>query len=88
MDGVLESTIALCGFKVLCSFLCLPAFKDSISSVSLCCISLLLFTDLSITSKHNFPEIIMFLSCFISLTFFPRSSSVLGVPLVRRAQAF
>ncbi|KAG7318820.1 hypothetical protein KOW79_017294 [Hemibagrus wyckioides] len=49
MDGVLESTIALCGCKVLCSFLCLPAFKDSISSVSLCCVSLLLFTDLSIT---------------------------------------
>ncbi|GAA6087713.1 uncharacterized protein si:ch211-193i15.1 [Tachysurus ichikawai] len=49
MDGVLESTIALCGCKLLCSFLCLPAFKDSISSVSLCCVSLLLFTDLSIT---------------------------------------
>ncbi|XP_034169890.2 uncharacterized protein si:ch211-193i15.1 [Pangasianodon hypophthalmus] len=49
MDGVLEATIALCGCKVLCSILCLPAFKDSISSVSLCCVSLLLFTDLSIT---------------------------------------
>ncbi|XP_047664766.1 uncharacterized protein si:ch211-193i15.1 [Tachysurus fulvidraco] len=49
MDGVLESTIALCGCKLLCSFLCLPAFKDSISSVSMCCVSLLLFTDLSIT---------------------------------------
>lgn len=52
MDGVLEATIALCGCKVLCSVLCLPAFKNSISSVSLCCICLLLFTDLSITSKH------------------------------------
>ncbi|KAI5622942.1 hypothetical protein C0J50_17449 [Silurus asotus] len=50
MDGVLESTIALCGCKVLCSVLCLPVFKDSISSVSMCCICLLLFTDLSITS--------------------------------------
>ncbi|XP_060766850.1 uncharacterized protein LOC132874573 [Neoarius graeffei] len=49
MDGVLEATIALCGCKVLCSVLCLPAFKDSISSVSLCCVCLLFFTDLSIT---------------------------------------
>lgn len=52
MDGVLEATIALCGCKVLCSILFLPAFKDSISSVSLCCVCLLLFTDVSITSKH------------------------------------
>ncbi|KAF5901060.1 uncharacterized protein DAT39_009209, partial [Clarias magur] len=49
MDGVLEATIALCGCKVLCSILCLPAFKGSLSSVSLCCVCLLLFTDLSIT---------------------------------------
>ncbi|XP_066529222.1 uncharacterized protein [Hoplias malabaricus] len=49
MDGVLEATIFLCGYKVLCSVLYLPVFKDSISSVSLCCSCLLLFTDLSIT---------------------------------------
>ncbi|KAG9260246.1 hypothetical protein AMEX_G26480 [Astyanax mexicanus] len=49
MDGVLEAAVALCGCKVVCSFLCLPAFSRSISSVSLCCCCLLLFTDLSIT---------------------------------------
>lgn len=66
MDGVLESTIALCGCKVLCSFLCLPAFKRSISSVSLCCVCLLLFTDLCITSKLS-------LSSSSSLHFCPAS---------------
>ncbi|KAL6464964.1 hypothetical protein MHYP_G00272810 [Metynnis hypsauchen] len=50
MDGVLEATISLCGGKLLCSLLYLPAFKDSMSSVSLCCSCLLLFTDLSITA--------------------------------------
>ncbi|KAI4889949.1 hypothetical protein NFI96_015108 [Prochilodus magdalenae] len=50
MDGVLEATISLCGCKLLCSLLYLPAFKDSMSSVSLCCSCLLLFTDISSTA--------------------------------------
>ncbi|KAK1799636.1 hypothetical protein P4O66_006095, partial [Electrophorus voltai] len=49
MDGVLEATITLFGCKVLCSLLCLPTFKRSMSSVGLCCSCLLFFTDLSIT---------------------------------------
>lgn len=63
MDGVLEATIALCGCKVLCSMLCLPAVKDSISSVSLCCVCLLLFTDLSVTSKHVSPASLLVSHC-------------------------
>ncbi|XP_076861962.1 uncharacterized protein LOC143514527 [Brachyhypopomus gauderio] len=49
MDGVLETTISLLACKVLCGLVCLPSFRGSVSSVTLCCSCLLLFTDLSIT---------------------------------------
>ncbi|XP_057217506.1 uncharacterized protein LOC130570963 [Triplophysa rosa] len=50
MEGVLEAALFLCVFKVSCSsLLFLPAVIRSVSAVSLCCMCLLLFTDLAVT---------------------------------------
>lgn len=50
MEGVLEAALFLCVWKVSCnSLLFLPAVTHAVSAVSLCCMCLLLFTDLAVT---------------------------------------